>query len=138
MTGAHCELYRRCYEASRLCYQTDYGDPDSLESSTAQCLRQDSFILPVMLYPQDVYDLRDFIATDPAARLGAGPAIWLAAETQPLPLDNNTAVKWEWLGATPTSTSQPITCQMVPTCKTKTEIKLFVYLRDKNMKQISS
>jgi len=110
VTGSRGELYRRCYEAERVCYQTNYETLAS-DDSTAECLRQGNLTRPVILSQSEADSIRDFITADPLHKLISGPT-WLAAEARPLP--DKTPVHWQWLDAG--LTSMNVTYSMSTCC----------------------
>ena len=93
--GRLCELYRRCYDDSRLCYETDYERRD-YDSATQHCRRRADFTsLPVVVDRFESLDLRLFVEDDPTRRL-TGDSVWLGAKARRL-TDDSAAVHWHWL-----------------------------------------
>jgi len=97
--GHRCQLYRRCFVNTRLCFQTDYERLGYLDA-TEHCLRQGNFTKPVIVDRFEAFSLRNFIESDPLDQL-IHDSVWLSAEARGLP-DDSTVI-WSWMDGVETS-----------------------------------
>jgi len=93
-TGQLCNVYRRCYDDVQICYQTDYTQTGDHEQAKDHCLRQGNMTRPIVLNRNESTDLRDYVDSDPQARLNTG-SLWLAGQARRL--NNYSNVLWQWI-----------------------------------------
>jgi len=105
--GHRCNVYRRCFAETRVCYQTDYVRGD-YHHATQHCLHQGNLTKPIILNRHEAANLKTFIERDPA-KLLTNDSIWLAGQTKRIPQttgDSNSSgdVYWEWIDGLNTCT----------------------------------